>query len=61
VIFPDRTLIELAAARPQTLDEMGAIHGVGAVKLEKYGGAFIEAIRNFAEGGDAAQQTSGEA
>jgi ATP-dependent DNA helicase RecQ len=61
VIFPDRTLIELAAARPQTFDEMGAIHGVGAVKLEKYGGAFIEAIRNFAEGGDAAQQTSGEA
>jgi ATP-dependent DNA helicase RecQ len=48
VIFPDRTLMELASARPQSLAEMGDIHGVGAVKLEKYGGEFIEAIRDFA-------------
>ena len=26
VIFPDRTLMELASARPQSLDEMGGIH-----------------------------------
>jgi ATP-dependent DNA helicase RecQ len=50
VIFPDRTLMELASARPQSLNEMSSVHGVGAVKLEKYGGAFIEAIRNFAGG-----------
>ena len=51
VIFPDRTLMELAAVRPQSLNEMSDVHGVGAVKLEKYGGEFIEAIRNFAGGG----------
>ncbi|MBT6858929.1 MAG: DNA helicase RecQ [Rhodospirillaceae bacterium] len=51
VIFPDRTLMELAAVRPQSLDEMSGVHGVGAVKLEKYGGKFIETIRNFAGGG----------
>lgn len=50
VIFPDRTLMELAAQRPQTLEEMGSVHGVGAVKLEKYGGEFIDAIRKFAGG-----------
>jgi superfamily II DNA helicase RecQ len=43
--------MELAAVRPQSLNEMSGVHGVGAVKLEKYGGEFIEAIRNFAGGG----------
>ncbi|NQV54292.1 MAG: DNA helicase RecQ [Rhodospirillales bacterium] len=50
VVFPDRTLMELAATQPHTLDQMGNIHGVGAVKLEKFGGQFLETIRNF-EGG----------
>ncbi len=44
VIFPDRTLIELANARPTTRPAMHAVHGVGAVKLEKYGDAFLAAI-----------------
>mgnify|MGYP000750722508 CR=1 FL=1 len=29
VIFPDRTLIEMAEKRPHTLDEMARIGGVG--------------------------------
>ena len=37
VIFPDRTLIEMAARRPRNLDELAAIHGVGIAKLQKYG------------------------
>jgi ATP-dependent DNA helicase RecQ len=44
VIFPDRTLIEMAERRPQTLDEMAGVSGVGAKKLESYGRAFLEVI-----------------
>jgi ATP-dependent DNA helicase RecQ len=46
VIFPDRTLIEMAKAKPATRDELSGIHGVGAVKLQKYGAAFLAVIRD---------------
>jgi ATP-dependent DNA helicase RecQ len=44
VVFPDRTLIEMAARRPETLDAMAGITGVGSKKLESYGPAFLEVI-----------------
>ena len=44
VIFPDRTLIEMAERRPQTLDQMARISGVGARKLESYGQTFLQVI-----------------
>ncbi|MEM9425635.1 MAG: DNA helicase RecQ, partial [Pseudomonadota bacterium] len=44
VIFPDRTLIEMAETRPATLDDMSRISGVGAKKLERYGQTFLEVI-----------------
>lgn len=44
VIFPDRTLIEMAEKRPQDLDQMARIGGVGAKKLESFGRAFLEVI-----------------
>ena len=50
VIFPDRTLIEIAKRRPRSLDELASIHGVGAVKLQKYGPAFLALIREPREG-----------
>jgi superfamily II DNA helicase RecQ len=37
------------AERPRTLDELSAIHGVGAAKLQKYGAAFLAAIRGHAD------------
>ena len=46
VIFPDRTLIEMAKERPRGLDDLAGIHGVGAVKLQKYGSAFLAVIRD---------------
>jgi ATP-dependent DNA helicase RecQ len=52
VIFTDRTLIEMAEARPQTLDDFARIGGVGAAKLERYGTVFLEIIRG--EAADAA-------
>lgn len=44
VIFPDKTLLEMALARPATRDAMAEIGGVGARKLEKYGDVFLEVI-----------------
>ena len=44
VIFTDRTLIEMAETRPETLDQMARISGVGAKKLESYGAIFLEVI-----------------
>jgi len=44
VIFTDKTLIEMAETRPATLDAMARINGVGALKLEKYGAAFLAVI-----------------
>ena len=46
VIFPDRTLIEMAKARPAALNELSSLHGVGAVKLQKYGAAFLAVVRD---------------
>ena len=45
VVFPDRTLAELATRRPRTLASFGDIRGVGPAKLEKYAGPFLEVIR----------------
>jgi ATP-dependent DNA helicase RecQ len=50
VVFPDRTLIEMAERKPRTLDQMAGINGVGARKLESYGAAFLEVITGAAEG-----------
>jgi ATP-dependent DNA helicase RecQ len=44
VIFHDKTLIELAAARPGSRGEMAKVPGVGETKLDRYGPAFLEVI-----------------
>ncbi len=44
VIFHDKTLIELACLKPQSLDEMLAINGIGETKLKRYGVAFLDVI-----------------
>ena len=44
VIFHDATLRQLAEHRPATEADMLSINGVGAVKLERYGKAFLEII-----------------
>jgi ATP-dependent DNA helicase RecQ len=48
VIFHDSTLREIAAARPQTLHELGEVQGVGTAKLERYGAAMLETVAAFA-------------
>jgi ATP-dependent DNA helicase RecQ len=44
VIFADRSLIDMATRKPETLDQLAECHGVGAKKLERYGQLFLEAI-----------------
>ena len=45
VIFPDRSLREMVRARPRTSDDLARVHGVGPARLEKFGAAFLEALR----------------
>jgi len=45
VIFHDSVLVAMARRRPQTLDALGTISGVGEQKLARYGEAFVELIR----------------
>ena len=44
VIFHDRTLMELAAARPASRTAMSSVPGVGETKLDRYGPAFLSVI-----------------
>lgn len=44
VVFTDRTLIEMAETRPDSLDAMARISGVGATKLDRYGATFLAVI-----------------
>ncbi|HEY4547081.1 MAG TPA: DNA helicase RecQ [Pedomonas sp.] len=44
VIFHDRTLLELAAARPISRAQMADVPGIGETKLERYGHAFLAVI-----------------
>ena len=45
VIFHDATLLAMLRERPQTLRSLGAVSGVGERKLERYGEAFLGALR----------------
>jgi ATP-dependent DNA helicase RecQ len=49
VVFPDRTLMEMAVRRPKSPYALGEIKGVGPVKIEKYGERFLELLRSADE------------
>jgi len=44
VIFGDASLVEMSRVRPRNEIEFLGINGVGQVKLERHGGAFLEVI-----------------
>ena len=46
VIFHDATLMQMMEYRPASLDAMLGLNGVGPSKLDRYGEAFLEVIRN---------------
>ncbi|QJU57023.1 DNA helicase RecQ [Sphingomonas sp. AP4-R1] len=47
VVFHDSVLREMASERPKSLAALGRIGGVGAAKLDRYGDAFVAAIRSY--------------
>jgi ATP-dependent DNA helicase RecQ len=48
VIFHDSTLLEILNQRPQTLDQMGRISGIGQAKLARYGDDFLKVLEDAA-------------
>ena len=49
IIFPNKSLEQMAAQKPKDTLSFSLISGVGKQKLEKYGEAFIQEIRVYAE------------
>lgn len=54
VIFSDATLHDMAARRPANVRDLLAVHGVGRVKAERYGEAFLAVVRAAADAGERA-------
>ncbi|MCD6671295.1 MAG: DNA helicase RecQ [Burkholderiaceae bacterium] len=48
VVFPDKTLREIARERPQSVHGLAGINGVGTHKLETYGQAILDLVRDEA-------------
>jgi len=44
IVFGDAALVEMSRAKPRNEEEFLAVNGVGKVKLERYGAAFIQVI-----------------
>jgi ATP-dependent DNA helicase RecQ len=51
VIFHDSTLLAMAEAKPQDLEALARLPGIGEAKLRRYGAAFLGVIAGFAEAG----------
>ena len=51
IVFADVTLREMCQRLPQNRQELREITGVGQVKLERYGDAFLEEITSFLKEG----------
>ncbi|MBA4393534.1 MAG: DNA helicase RecQ [Desulfobacca sp.] len=49
VIFSDRTLVEMAAFMPLSIDSLLRINGVGQVKAERYGEIFLQLLRTYGQ------------
>ena len=45
VVFSDATLLAMASTHPTTESQLLTVPGVGPVKLERYGKAFLEVLR----------------
>ena len=50
VVLHDATIRELAAVRPQTLDELAGVKGLGPVKVERYGEAVLAVLASQGHG-----------
>jgi ATP-dependent DNA helicase RecQ len=48
-IFPDRTLLDMVRYRPDDLESLGCMTGVGEVKLDRFGQQFLDTLRAHAD------------
>ena len=48
MVFPDRTLIDLAMKKPANLAALDTIHGIGQAKRARWGNDFLAVIHGFA-------------
>ncbi|MFV1979044.1 MAG: HRDC domain-containing protein [Myxococcota bacterium] len=48
VVASDRTLREIAAQRPRTIDELLVIHGIGPTKAKRYGKGLLKVVSESA-------------
>jgi ATP-dependent DNA helicase RecQ len=55
VVFHDTTLREMARVRPQTLEQLRTVYGVGARKAEDLGEYFLKVLRSE-EGGESSSE-----
>jgi ATP-dependent DNA helicase RecQ len=44
IVFHDKTLFEMIKVRPQSLEDMGQISGVGEAKIKSYGKLFLQIL-----------------
>jgi superfamily II DNA helicase RecQ len=44
-VFHDSTLQEVATVLPRSLEQLRAISGIGATKLDRYGATLLELVR----------------
>lgn len=56
-VFHDSTLHEIARALPRSLGELRGVSGIGATKLERYGGALLDVVRLTADSETALQSS----
>lgn len=52
VVFSNASLADMAALRPLTMEEFLQVSGVGKVKAERYGQAFLQAVHDWRAGVD---------
>jgi ATP-dependent DNA helicase RecQ len=46
IVFSDKTLKDLSVKQPDSKEAMLEVHGIGEVKFERYGEAFLEILQN---------------
>ncbi len=56
VIFTDKTLKEMSMYLPSSREELLEISGVGQAKYDKFGQAFIDTIKKYADSHDTSQE-----
>ena len=47
IVFSNATLLDMAAKRPGSMEELLEVSGVGHVKAERYGAAFLTEIKQY--------------